>query len=192
MKDEKYWYELDLASPLAEFGRICDQREVGTNPGISYIPCNDILPNHFLETYRSLGIHLGNSMVFYRPAWMSNEFAHVDLMTKMPDKSVVCSINMVYMGNGSEMVWYDMPDRDRDLKWTPAGTPYLSWPVKDLNEKDRACINGRMTLVRVDVPHAIFVKEEPRWCLSLRFSTPFLSWDDAVDFFAKSNLLIPR
>lgn len=188
---ERCWYELDMVGPMEELGKICDGQHSGTSPKISYVPCKDIIPGFLLEKYGSLGIHLGNAMIFYRPSGMSNDYAHIDLQTKTPENSVVSAINIVYKGHGSEMAWYKMPGQNKELRWTTAGTPYLSWPVSELEEMDRARITGKMTLVRVDIPHAIFVKDEPRWCLSLRFSKPFGSWNETVGFFKDLNLLIP-
>jgi hypothetical protein len=91
------------------------------------------------------------------------------------------------------MVWYELPEGDHTPKTSSAGTPYLSWPVRDLKEIDRHTLSTtKLTLVRVDVPHAIIVKKHERWCISARPEGPddFLDWNKTVNYFRSNNLLI--
>ena len=138
-------------------------------------------PNWLSNLERSLK-PVVNVMVFYRNPGSSINVAHVDLSAKRSDGTYgmrTCALNWVIGGSNSTMRWYEMPQGPIKTKLNSAGTAYGAWNIVDVPEVDRTNIRD-MTLVRTDVPHAIFNEgDEGRWCLSLRFNSP--SWDETVE-----------
>ena len=61
-----------------------------------------------------------------------------------------------------------------------------------LKEIDKTRIQSNLTLVRVDVPHAIIMREKPRWAISIRLKGNIKTWDKIVEMFQILNLLDKR
>jgi hypothetical protein len=110
-----------------------------------------------------------------------------------------CAVNWDLFGAESAMSWYECRARE-------------CWPTDDEGRKKTAAFildgvhfNRRMgteidpddlfelaavrltgpTLVRTNVAHSVAVSNDskPRWCLSIRFTQDFRSWDEAVRAF---------
>lgn len=146
----------------------------------------------WLEMMENLGFDIHAAMVFYRPARLLDELAHVDGETINNLRAF--ALNWLIEGKNSSMIWYEMPQQQPNPTWrTTARTPFIAWPRDSLAEIDRCNIYTRPTLVRVDMPHAIDVAEEPRLSISVRFNKfNHLSWDEMIDYMMEKDLLIPR
>lgn len=156
------------------------------------MPAANLIHEDFLGVFLEHGFSIGNAMVFYRPSMTVDTEAHVDVIPKNPERCVASAINIVIDGAGSTMRWYDLPKENREIRWTRAKTPYLSWPIASLREIDSCPISFSPVLTRVDLPHAIFVGGQERWCVSMRFSSSFGSWESAVEKLSLAGLIINR
>jgi len=89
------------------------------------------------------------------------------------------------------MVWYELPNKKLEIMYTDAGSPFVEWPIKDLKEIDRYSIKeNEIVLVRTDVPHQIEMKEQPRWCVSMRFQhMENYSWESLVKILYDNHLM---
>lgn len=163
-----------------------------TGNGVWIMPAANLIHEDFLGLFLAHGFSIGNAMLFYRPAMTVDTEAHVDIIPRNPEKCVASAINIVIGGNGSTMRWYDLPTDSREIRWTRAKTPYLSWPITSLEELDRCPIGLSPILTRVDRPHAVFVGDHERWCVSMRFSSSFGSWDSAVERLSAAGLVCNR
>jgi hypothetical protein len=188
------WYNLDVNTSQA-----IDQNfewpvvdKNGRNMIWHYSSPSDIFNQKWLDTLKTAGIDIGGVMLFWRPAGFQNVEAHVDVLNNNPEKSAVAAVNIIVKGRDSAMAWYKTPPGKQEIKWTMAKTPYLTWPIKDLEEVERKELGMNLTMVRVDVPHAIFCGNEERWCISARFMRTFSDWDTAVKSMHYRGLLIPR
>jgi hypothetical protein len=153
-----------------------------------------IFNQDWLDYMRSIGIPVVRAMLFYRNSMSTQKNAHVDLSG--PDSNgnisyVNYSMNWVLRGKASEMIWYNLPGENVNVKYSMANTPYIQWPVSTLEEIERVNIQNSLTLIRTDIPHSIQVQAEPRWCISAR-SASWFTWQQAVDHFRSKNLLIER
>ena len=164
----------------------------GRNMIWHYSNPSEIFSQTWLDLAKSIGLDIGGVMLFWRPAKFQNVDAHVDVLSNNPSKSAIAGLNIVVKGRGSEMAWYKKPAGEHEIKWTMAKTPYLTWPVKDLEEIERKELGMDLTMVRVDVPHAIFCSDEDRWCISARFMQNFPDWETAVKAMYYRELLVSR
>ncbi len=189
INEQRCWYELNIDTSGAIVPGWTPPTGSGDQPKIWYGDAGEVVSDKWIDYLGTLGLCPKSAMVFYRPALCSNDVAHIDTMNRFPDRSVTASINWVIDGAGSSMRWYQTPEGDAGIRWTPAGTPYRAWPVTSLNEIDAREIGSIPTLVRVDIPHAIMVGNRPRWCISIRFKDNFASWCDAVATLSSAGLL---
>jgi hypothetical protein len=81
------------------------------------------------------------------------------------------------------MHWYDPIKEGTEIK-THVGTAYQRWNLDQVKEIERATFSGP-TLVRTDIPHRAvnYDFKNPRWCISIRATKSFNSWEDSVNFF---------
>jgi hypothetical protein len=154
-----------------------------------------IFNQDWLDYMQSIGIPVVRAMLFYRNSMCIQKNAHVDL--RGPDSNgnisyINYAMNWVLGGKDSEMIWYNLPDKNIDVKYSMANTPYIQWPISTLEEIERVNIQNSLTLIRTDIPHSIQVQSEPRWCISARSDISGYSWQQAVDHFRSKNLLIER
>lgn len=192
MIDNKCWHNINLDTSFAinpswQFPIVDNSaRHI-----CRYSP-SEIFSTKWLEYMKNNSFDVSGAMIFYGPPNFQNIDAHVDLMTRDVIKPAIYALNWIIGGKYSEMVWYNMPDiSNQEIKWTPANTPFMKWPVSSLNEVDRHSISTELTMVRVDIPHAIFVKDEPRWCISIRINDidSIIDWQSAIDYFDSKNLI---
>jgi len=195
MNNEHCWYKLnlDISNALRpDF----DIQELST--GIRrFTNAQDIFTTDWLEYMNSRSMPVNGIMVFNRTSKIGKDMdilAHVDvhIHRKLESAYRAFAVNWVIGGSDSEMIWYDMPENIPPLSYTPASTPYLEWPAIELNESDRCCIQSQPTMVRVSVPHAISVKNEPRICISVRTNGVPDNWDAAVNYLRDKQILIER
>lgn len=188
----KCWYETTI-----EFDPFFSKENlpfIGKNDcikqeGIWKKPLEEIFSKEWISYLKDLPLPLWkNVLLFYRRPHYYAHRGHVDV------QDTSCGLNWIIGGKDSEMIWYEMPKHDRQIKTSIAGTPYLSWPVSEMKEIERHKLsNNKLTLVRVDIPHAIVVRNDDRWCISVRtLGKEFNSWDTTVDYFKSKNLLEDR
>ena len=187
MEANSCWYELDIDTSTAFKQGYTLPAVNGKDVSVLQVPTDDIFDPTWIGHLSAGGIDITDALLFWRPSWFTNEHAHIDGVV---NQSAVTGLNWVIGGKDSEMSWYHIPPGPTFVEYTKAGTAFSSWLISDLVERDRRRIQERMTLVRVDVPHAIFVKEEPRWCISLRTNHPGLTWEDRVSFMREKGLIL--
>jgi len=148
------------------------------------------LTEDFVSYLESFGLSISSTLLFYTN--ISYNYAHVDLLDS--GEMANPALNYVIDGRHSKMNWYNYPKEVPPPSLTPAGTLYHNYELKDLELIDSYEITtNELTLVRVDIPHAIAVKREPRICISIRLKPKkHLNWDVVVEEFKAKNLLLPR
>ena len=166
-----------------------------TEYGIWNPPAEKIFNKVWLDYMKSIGVPVYNAMVFYRGPNASTKETHVDISKTNPLRLTNYGINWCIGGKGSEMAWYRSPKelKDEDVIWTKAKTPYIAMKYEQVTEIERCHIGSDVTLVKTDFPHAILMKEDPRWCVSAR--TTFLDnhqWDEILTLLRSKNLLVER
>ena len=152
-----------------------------------YVDPTVMFKQDWLDMMATVGLPVRQILMFYRPAWFQHYHAHIDLHGH--DDIEIAALNWVLGGRGSEMRWYDIPEEPFNRSYTGRGIPYIQFPIDNLKEACRSNIGNGLSLVRVDVPHAIFVGDEPRWCISLRGNSKYPSWAEAVEKLQNLNLL---
>lgn len=156
----------------------------------------EIFEKSWLEECNDRGLKFTSAMIFWRPAWSHNHEAHVDILDHGQELLLAAgAFNAIIGGIGSRMRWFGMPPvMESDLRFTKANTPYLSWPTDQLVKESDAELGGpHISLVRVDIPHAISVAQEPRWCISLRVANirDFSCWESMVDHYLGLGIFHP-
>lgn len=190
--NNRCWYETTIDfDPLFSKDKLplIGENEYTTHEGIWKKPLEEIFSEDWISHLKSLPLLMWDSvLLFYRRPHYYAHRGHVDV------QDTCCGINWIIGGADSEMIWYEMPEHDREIKTSVAGTPYLSWPVHEMKEIERHTLSTtKLTLVRVDIPHAVLVRNDDRWCVSVRtVGEVFNSWDTTIDHFRSLNLLVER
>jgi hypothetical protein len=203
MNNEHCWYNLnlDVSNAIRPGFDMGDQ--TWTVKRIMNI--SDMFTADWLEYMSDLGMPITATMMFQRQVNTVQSSAHVDVMIsdKQTPESLlkqtpICrnfAINWVIGGRDSEMKWYNLPGIPNDgstVQFNLANTPYMNWPITELTEIDRCCIQSQPTMVRVDMPHAIEVKDEPRIAISVRTNGLPNDWQIAINYLRDKQLLIER
>lgn len=144
---------------------------------------DDFFSADFLEKMKNLGFPVDMITCFYRKSRYCHPTAHIDGSLT---RKVVFGLNWVLTPgkDDSEMVWYEMPKKQIPVTTTEYGTAQVDIDTSDLAETGRRCIGRRLTLVRVNIPHNIIVREQERFVISLRCNLDRVqSWEDAVESF---------
>lgn len=189
----KCWYNLniDTSKAIKKDWQFPDPRLNAY--GIWQLWAHEVFDQDWLNYTADLGLDFGSLMLFYRGPWMSTKGAHIDIATVEPFKIGTYGLNWIFGGEGSEMLWYDLPEGNIDILYTPAGTAYTYWPIHQLTKIDRYAINSVPTLVKVGNPHSITMGPNERWCISAR---PRLirnmEWDEVVSHMKELGLLVDR
>lgn len=134
---------------------------------------------------------LTSVIIFYRGLDSNHGWAHIDINAKR--YVTTCALNWAIGGTDSTMHWYKDPNIDlseKDIAIAPGNTHSLTFPIGDLTEIDQCHIGNKLTLTRTDIPHTVFVNNDPRWCISVRFGGRYQTWEDAVSDFRKDNIII--
>ena len=164
----------------------------GKDLGIWNIPAVGMFRPEWITDMHRMGIYVAESLVFYRAPGFNTGNAHIDIHQNHPRQISTFGLNFVLKGAGSEMTWFDTPT----TKPQPSGggkITYLSWPESELKELDRGHLDEQMSLVRIGVPHNVIMKDEERWCISVRSgTTERMYWKDIVKFMRDKDLLIER
>ena len=143
-----------------------------------------LLTEEWLEYMKSINLEISSALLFYRkPNFDSNE-AHIDVPYNDNDIRLSCPINWVLGNDASDMIWYNMPDSSVQAIQlrTPTNDKYTNFSISELTEIDRRRIGNRPTLVRVDIPHVIVVRETPRWAISVRTKFKSSNWIEMVEY----------
>lgn len=150
----------------------------------------EIFKESWLAYMRSLELDCSTAMVFYKNYRGLEPRAHVDI--SRDGKISNFSFNWVISGTNSSMIWYKTPLENTKIVISPAGTGSQEWTTDKLEEITRYNIDSRMTLTRVNLPHAIWVGDEPRLCVSIRtrLCNVTTTWAGIVDIMREKRLLI--
>lgn len=162
------------------------------NYGVWHPKAADVFNYNWLKYMEKIGVPLYTVMIFYRGPFSGTQHAHVDIGKEDPFELTPWGINWVFGGKGSSMVWYDLPnDGKMEINYTQAKTPYIYWYTNQLKEIERLELTeGTVALVNTALPHSIEMKEDPRWCFSVRTSIPDnQSWDEITEIFNKKNII---
>lgn len=154
----------------------------------------DLFNQSWLDYMTDLGLTVTNTMVFYRLPSDKIEEAHSDIYFESDGTMVYRSfaINWAIGGEDSEMEWYRQTDQPVDLELTMANTHFFSWPIEQLTKIDQVAITNVPTVVRVDLPHRIVVRDRPRIGISVR-TRPFNNkWSNIVAYLRFKKILIER
>jgi hypothetical protein len=190
--DNNYYYDLkiDVSKVLKHWWKFPEVTNK-TNQVWRFNPEDVLNPEWINYTQNLLGFGWGAVMIFWKKENWSPIQAHVD----MYDAGGIAEygLNLVFGGKDSEMVWYYPPEEIIESPLTSAGTRHCLIPIKDLKEITRYEVgnNGKFTLVRTGVPHEIYVKDQERWCISIRAALPrTIKWNDMVEMLRSKNVLI--
>ena len=191
----KCWYRLDINT--ADAIKKDFKFAVPNNPlGIWYYPAVDIFNTSWLQYIKNKGILVKSAMVFYRAPYANAPTAHIDLARPTPDSDQISvsnfGLNWVIGGAGSKMIWYDDSLLDKSIvKFTKSNNPFMEWPLQELTEVDQVQVGSALTLVKVNTPHTILMKDDPRWCISARTTIKDnISWENIVEYMRSKNLII--
>jgi hypothetical protein len=163
---------------------------VGLKNEVWYVKATDMFNQCWLDSMAESGVPGEWVLIFYRPAGFQHQAAHIDVYGTDTDSIAVSALNWIIGGRGSEMSWYQPPSEPFAISYTDRNIPYIQFPICNLEEKHRTNIGNGVTLVRVNVPHAIFVGDEPRWCISLRNHIRSSNWSEAVERLQNLGLLL--
>lgn len=192
------WYKLQLENTTTAIRK---DWVFPTPPDADYgvwnLSADSIFSDQWLQYLKTLGLPLDRVMLFYRGAGFDRKIAHIDVLPSTGEtvKYIAGALNFVLKGNGSNMVWYDIPKVSTKIRFILPNTPFLAWSVSELEEIDRVHIGEELMLVKTSAPHNIEMGNEPRWCISVRSTDNIngdTSWEQLVDHFRSLNLLIER
>lgn len=135
-----------------------------------------------INFFNSIGLKIANCHIF-RGAPRTSCGIHVDGHTATPKSQPIWAINWIIGSNTSSMYWYNPKQEGNEIK-THVGTAYQRWNLDQVEEIQKASFLGA-TLVRTDIPHRVvnYDLKNPRWCVSIRATKSFNSWEDSVNFF---------
>ena len=196
----KYWYKTIIDF---EFKKDWVFPETSlTEPAWWTTTPENVVSKDFMESMRLLGLPMAKLSIFYCPPFCSPTDAHIDISKDNNLQARTVGFNYAIGGSDSKMVWYKplTPHHSTGLsesnkvqgKWPKY---LIHWPIvpEELQEEESVTITGKhLTMVRVDVPHALFTGNEPRWCISLRCQNPtkaMPSWDEFVAEMRQKQLL---
>lgn len=143
----------------------------------------DFFSSEFLQRMKEAGAPIDMAVFFYRKAHYNHPTSHID---GSESYKPYYAINWVLTPekDDSDMVWFSMPDNLPPPVTGAYGTANYDINETGLDEVGRCCIGDQMTLVRVDIPHNIIVREQPRVVISMRSRELKVdSWQHAVDYF---------
>ena len=194
MTIEKCWYELNIPcenalNPSWKFPDVTDKEF-----GVWDFKAREIFnPLWLLDLYNK-GITIAEALVFYRAPNHNTDNAHLDIHRNHPVRISTYGLNIIIGGEDSDMAWYHTPKINYKPTAGDGGTVYYNWPASALKEIDRHTLsNKKVTMVRVGIPHAIFMRDQPRWCISARAdNTDNLRWKEISDWMRARSLLIER
>lgn len=197
MLDNNCWYNLNVKSTETALNENWSFPPTSGNYGIWDLDgkIKNIFTQDWIDYMSSIGLKIEHVMLFYRNVGLGKFGAHVDIIPpgKPPLSFTTAALNFVLQGEGSEMVWYKTPSKPKEVEFTSAKTPYIEWPISELEEADRVNIGSRLMVVRTNVPHTVEMGNAPRWCISIRlFENHKLSWEETINRLRSLNLIEER
>ena len=143
----------------------------------------NILSSNILNQFKPLtptGV-----IFFYRKANYQHPGAHIDLNNTSLANDSIYAVNWLIMDDTSKMTWYNLPSNwQENIKMTEAGSGYAEWNINELSQHGEQCdLRNIATLVRVDIPHTVFMGSKERLSISIRFDKKFTSWNNCAEFF---------
>lgn len=151
----------------------------------------NIFNTRFMDYMSSIDVPVNFALYFNSLSKYKTDFAHIDMTCNNTTQPWPWAINWVLGGENSELVWYETPigtNRHEDV----ANTPYMPFPIEGLVKIDNCNVLAKAILIRTDVPHAAWVTDDQRWCMSIRSSLKYNTWDSIVTHLRDLNLLIER
>lgn len=135
-----------------------------------------------IDFFKDLGMELYNCHIFRGAPGMGCGI-HVDGHASNKGSQPVWAINWILGSKASSMYWYNPIHEGNEIK-THVGTAYQRWNLDQVEEIEKASFSGP-TLVRTDIPHRVVNHDikNARWCISVRATKTFNSWEDSVNFF---------
>ena len=135
-----------------------------------------------INFFHSIGLEIFNCHIFRGPPGMGCGI-HIDGHTSNTEAQPIWAINWIMGSANSSMHWYNPICEGTEIK-THVGTPYQRWELDQVEEIQKASFSGP-TLVRINIPHRVVNHDlkNPRWCISIRATKTFCSWEDSVNFF---------
>lgn len=194
MQETKPWYVLDIdvsnaiSDPGHETIKTWKQSVSETTPGGYWklyqdTGLTDFFTADFLQNMSCKGIPVDMMVSFYRKSRYCHPTAHIDGSLT---RRVVFALNWVIPSgdDDSEMVWYEMPKIEIPVSSTEYGTAQVDIDTTDLLEIARHRVGPVLTLVRVDTPHNVIVRDKERFVVSLRPKIDEIcTWAEAVHRF---------
>ena len=153
----------------------------------------EVFKRSFLDTMEHHDLPVRWILGFGRPAWFMHQHAHVDVYKTIGIDSM--GLNIVIGGRHSTMRWYRSPPSFSDpasypRSYTESGVPYIQFEIGGLEEIQRAELGFQLTMVRTDIPHAIFCGAQPRFCVSMRGDRDVsLTWNHQVQRMMDRGLI---
>lgn len=197
MNKNHCWYKLNVKHTSNAISMHWRFPEIQGNYGIWSLDgqIKNIFTEEWLEHMGSVGLYPEHIMLFYRGIGERSTGAHVDILPpgKPPLEFTTAALNFVLMGDNSEMVWYETPEKPKDVSFTPAKTPYIEWKKTELKEIDRVHVGRELMVVRTNVPHTVEMGNTPRWCISTRlFENHKLTWEETIERLRSTGLIKER
>lgn len=193
MENLNPWYRLniDISNAISENGALMIKSWKSSIPGSVQggywklyhdTGLKDFFNKEFLESLSDQKIPVDMMVSFYRKPHYCHPTAHIDGSLS---RKVIFGLNWIVADDDdSEMVWYEMPKIEIPITTTEYGTAQVDIDVSELAEIGRCCVGNHLTLVQVNVPHNVIVREKERFVISLRCRTDTISsWSEAVEFF---------
>jgi hypothetical protein len=184
----KPWFKtnIDVTNALVKNFNT-DQYLKQVPPGQSFHLCRftvnnleNIVQKSWVNYMNTLGITVSGVQLFYTKSYAVSGKAHVD---NTPNTPASAAFNWCIGPDSADMVWYALPDYIPEVSKTPADTTYTAWPLQELTFQSRQRIGNTCTMVRIDIPHHIFIGGDDRWCISVRTKNKFDQWADIVNTY---------
>ena len=186
------WHELkidttDALLPGLSLDKMHQESLHASNPiNVFFIENTDTIFNKsWIQYLESLGLFISACVLFYRDPQYQQPDAHVDLL----HTGGICYYGCNFTtdpDDDAQMVWFDvLPESGIYEETINAGTPYLHWPIEQIQHQEiaRKRIGTQLTLINTSIPHNIIMGDRPRWGISVRFFNPAESWEQAVEIF---------
>jgi hypothetical protein len=140
-----------------------------------------VFTKEWLNYMAHKNLEISAVLLFYRQAHC-DEPPHCDLPFN-PQGELSCSINWVLGEDTGDMIWYLPPVNSDNGQYalTTNDLKYMKFAENELTEIERRQIGNLPTLVRVDIPHKIAMRETSRLLISVRTKFKSNSWDQMLE-----------
>lgn len=142
----------------------------------------EFFTNDFVAFIESI-LPLERVQIFTKPNFWNFKNAHID-------SGKIYALNVVYVHTGkiskpSYMEWFDIVHQSskKETLLTMANTPYLDYKENEIQLIETQCLDNKLSLVRVDIPHRVITGFNHRTCFSFRFIDKFKSWEEVKQYF---------